>query len=212
MQRDIIHINNLIGGVLNYFANNTNKGGNPFQTPSFIGGYGSVPQILSMAKFDAIYKQANHTIKDAAGAIILDETFSEILLVRGRISKKWGPPKGHREGNESNLETAIRETCEEIGHIVKLKVNLLPYVVINKIKLYCLIVSKSTKFQIRDRREIADLKWFKMTQLISNLKNHANDYTASIRGLFCNTHTIKTLNHKISSFKINYRSAGRDSS
>ena len=38
-----------------------------------------------------------------------------ILLVKGRLSKKWSFPKGHMESSESDLECALRELHEETG-------------------------------------------------------------------------------------------------
>lgn len=40
---------------------------------------------------------------------------NRILLVRGRDTGKWSFPKGHREGRESFLDCARRETLEETG-------------------------------------------------------------------------------------------------
>ena len=200
-----------IEGILNNLLNYTHEGqpslfsmtGGPHNLPALTSNH----QILPQEKFFALYEQADHTIKDCAGTLIFNEDLSEILLVKGRFSRKWGPPKGHREDGESNLETAIRETCEEIGHDINLKVNLLPYVVVNKIKLYCLIVPKSTRFQIRDAKEIAYVKWFTVTQLIAQLKSHPNDFNGSVRGLFDKPSTMKTITHKISSFKVHYNQA-----
>lgn len=37
------------------------------------------------------------------------------LLLRNRRRHEWGFPKGHAEGDESDLDTALRETAEECG-------------------------------------------------------------------------------------------------
>jgi bis(5'-nucleosidyl)-tetraphosphatase len=39
----------------------------------------------------------------------------EYLLLRGRKSGEWGPPKGHNDAGETDLEAAWRETWEESG-------------------------------------------------------------------------------------------------
>jgi 8-oxo-dGTP pyrophosphatase MutT (NUDIX family) len=39
----------------------------------------------------------------------------EVALIATRGGRRWQLPKGSREGNESSLETAIREVHEEVG-------------------------------------------------------------------------------------------------
>jgi 8-oxo-dGTP pyrophosphatase MutT (NUDIX family) len=48
------------------------------------------------------------------GCIIINNV-GEVLLVRGRISKKWSFPKGHCKTRETDLECAKRELFEETG-------------------------------------------------------------------------------------------------
>ncbi|MCD0458289.1 bis(5'-nucleosyl)-tetraphosphatase [Roseiconus lacunae] len=52
--------------------------------------------------------------KRAAGILIITATSPrEFLLLRH--PDRWDLPKGHRDGNESDAETALRETEEETG-------------------------------------------------------------------------------------------------
>ena len=46
----------------------------------------------------------------SCGCIIIDNR--KVLLVK-QTSGDWGFPKGHVENNETEIETAIRETKEE---------------------------------------------------------------------------------------------------
>jgi 8-oxo-dGTP pyrophosphatase MutT (NUDIX family) len=46
---------------------------------------------------------------------ILINNFGEVLLVRGRLSKKWSFPKGHCKRQETDFECAKRELLEETG-------------------------------------------------------------------------------------------------
>jgi bis(5'-nucleosidyl)-tetraphosphatase len=161
--------------------------------------------ILSPEDFSVLYDHERKVPKNSAGTLIFNEDHSEILLVKGHSSNKWGPPKGHREQDESNFETAIRETQEEVGYEIKLKINFLPHVIANKIKFYCLVVPKSTTFQTRDPREIADIKWFDMKTLKLLSKTHPNDFNVPLRSLFNKPTTLKTIICKISSFKSNYK-------
>ena len=58
----------------------------------------------------------------------------EVLLVRPRERQDaWGFPKGHREPNEEDIDTAARETMEETGiDVVVLPERLEPVEVITK--------------------------------------------------------------------------------
>jgi bis(5'-nucleosidyl)-tetraphosphatase len=53
----------------------------------------------------------------AAGAIcyLQDGKKTYFLLLRSAKTGEWGPPKGHAEEHESELETAVRELYEEAG-------------------------------------------------------------------------------------------------
>ncbi len=93
----------------------------------------------------------------------------QFLLVQG-YGDYWGFPKGRAEGNESPLETALRELEEEtsIG-----KVNILPelcfkesYVIQKKRKsdvaksILYFVGEVDTKDANRQRSEIKQLAWF----------------------------------------------------
>lgn len=59
----------------------------------------------------------NHKIgmkRMSAGAIVIDPA-GRILMVRTRFRGTWEWPAGRSEGNESPLQTARREVCEETG-------------------------------------------------------------------------------------------------
>ena len=51
----------------------------------------------------------------SSGAIVYRKSHgnTEILLIKHIISGHWSFPKGHVEGNETEVETAIREIKEE---------------------------------------------------------------------------------------------------
>lgn len=57
------------------------------------------------------------TLVRAAGLLLRKEGGGRRrwLLLRNRKRHEWGFPKGHAEGDESDLETALRETAEECG-------------------------------------------------------------------------------------------------
>ena len=51
----------------------------------------------------------------AAGAVLIDPTVNELLLLHQRSDDRWCIPKGHVEPGESALEAARREVTEETG-------------------------------------------------------------------------------------------------
>jgi len=195
---------NFLSEVISQLQNSLPYGQESNETSTQLPQLTSYNQILPYSRFMTLYKSSNRTTKESAGTLILSEDLNNILLVRGRFSKKWGPPKGHRDGPENNLQTALRETSEEIGHSIQLKANLLPYIVINKIKLYCLTLPQKTPFKTRDPTEIINIKWFNIDHLKNSLKVNPNQFNGSIRGIFDKPQTLKTIIHKITSFKINY--------
>lgn len=48
-------------------------------------------------------------------ACVLRDEHGRILLVRSTVNRRWGVPGGYGEPGESYLETARRETREEVG-------------------------------------------------------------------------------------------------
>jgi 8-oxo-dGTP pyrophosphatase MutT (NUDIX family) len=161
-------------------------------------------QILNYEKFQLIKPQPPHKVKQCAGALILNETLTKIVLVKGKIKHKWGPPKGHREELENDLQTMIREINEEISFKVSLKLPLLPYMISNKVKLYCLVIPESTILKITDNEEICQIKWFDLESLQSQIKTYPTNYNSSLRSLFKKADPIKILKHKAKSFYHNY--------
>ncbi|WP_203640936.1 bis(5'-nucleosyl)-tetraphosphatase [Levilactobacillus andaensis] len=53
--------------------------------------------------------------ENASGAVVyrLKNNQPEYLLLKSATSNFWGFPKGHVEGNETDIETAVREIREE---------------------------------------------------------------------------------------------------
>lgn len=127
----------------------------------------------------------NHTstptfeFKNIAGTIIIDTTLEWMLLIKGRISEKWGLPKGHLEKGETHLQAALRETYEETGLKINLAVNILPCIISKRAKLFLVILPKDlTKLNPLDNNEILDIRWFKINQ-IQNIKYQ----TGMLKGL-----------------------------
>jgi 8-oxo-dGTP diphosphatase len=62
----------------------------------------------------------------AAGGVIVRarEETSEVLLIHRPRYDDWSFPKGKRDGDESDEETALREVLEETGLVCRLDVQL----------------------------------------------------------------------------------------
>ncbi len=173
-----------------------------FQIPEVSGN--SNQTILSYDKFQSLSPQTAHKCKQSAGALILNEDLTKIVLVKGKLGRKWGPPKGHREEFENDLQTMIREINEEISCKISLKLPLLPYIISNKVKLYCLVIPQSTNLTIKDTEEIGRIQWFNLDQLQSQIAQCPLSFNSSLRCLFKKTDPIKVIRHKALSFYKNY--------
>lgn len=112
------------------------------------------------------------------GAIILDESMRQVLLVQGFWSKaSWGFPKGKVFEEETEAQCAIREVLEETGYDITPHLNEEQYLQINindqTIRLYLIKnVSKQQKFEPKTRREIKEVRWFAIDDLPVHRKDN----------------------------------------
>jgi len=94
-----------------------------------------------------------------------------VLLVHGRLSKKYGIPKGHCNPNEDITSTAIRETYEETGILVD--ASMLNVIVSTRKKKYR-VFRISVDMDIypspapMDRGEITHAVWMKKDDILAN--------------------------------------------
>ncbi|XP_053330268.1 m7GpppN-mRNA hydrolase [Spea bombifrons] len=113
------------------------------------------------------------------GAIILDETLENVLLVQGYLAKSgWGFPKGKVNKEEAPHDCAAREVFEETGFDIKDRMCVDDYIELRindqLARLYIIPgVPKDTKFNPKTRREIRNIEWFP----IEKLPCHKNDMT-----------------------------------
>ncbi|NXO00606.1 DCP2 hydrolase, partial [Rhinopomastus cyanomelas] len=113
------------------------------------------------------------------GAIILDETLENVLLVQGYLAKSgWGFPKGKVNKEEAPHDCAAREVFEETGFDIKDYICKEEYIELRIndqiARLYIIPgVPKNTKFNPKTRREIRNIEWFS----IDKLPCHRNDMT-----------------------------------
>ncbi|WP_028511256.1 NUDIX domain-containing protein [Ruminococcus sp. NK3A76] len=89
---------------------------------------------------------------------------TEILLIKHVNSGHWSFPKGHVEGDETEVETAKREILEETGIEVNLDptfretVSYSPKKDTQKIVVYFVAKAKNTDY-VPQEDEIAEIKW-----------------------------------------------------
>ncbi|PVU91445.1 hypothetical protein BB559_004135 [Furculomyces boomerangus] len=111
------------------------------------------------------------------GAIILNEHLNKVLLVKGWSSKSsWGFPQGKINKKESEMTCAKREVLEEIGFDIS------PYISENewiervvsehRVRLYYIPgVKESTVFETKTRKEISEIKWHSILDLLKSKIN-----------------------------------------
>ncbi|XP_026074953.1 m7GpppN-mRNA hydrolase-like isoform X3 [Carassius auratus] len=113
------------------------------------------------------------------GAIILDETLDNVLMVQGYLAKSgWGFPKGKVNEDEAFHDCAVREVLEETGFDIRDRICQKSYIEQRisdqLVRLYIIPgVPKDTKFNPKTRKEIRNIEWFPMDKLPC----HRNDMT-----------------------------------
>lgn len=104
---------------------------------------------------------------------------TEILLIKHINSGHWSFPKGHVEGNETEIETAMREIKEETGIDVIIDqsfreiVTYSPRRDTHKEVVYFIAKAKNTDYTPQED-EIADIKWVEIGRAGSVL-SYEND-------------------------------------
>ena len=94
---------------------------------------------------------------------ILINNFGEVLLVKGRLSKKWSFPKGHCKRQETDFECAKRELFEETGLVVDTK-----HTSYHKLKggsYFVFPVSGRPSAIFTDHKEIETVQWWPLNCL-----------------------------------------------
>ena len=102
----------------------------------------------------------------SCGAIVYRKNRSqiELLLIKTRSGGHWSFPKGHVEGQETEIQTALREVKEETGLDINIQkgfrqmVEYYPKPNIRKQVVYFLGEAKTTQFK-RQEEEISRIIW-----------------------------------------------------
>lgn len=99
---------------------------------------------------------------------------TEILLIRHINSGHWSFPKGHVEGEETEIETAHREVLEETGidaiidPTFRETVTFSPRKDTVKLVVYFVAKAKNTDY-VPQEEEIADIRWVEINRATSVL-------------------------------------------
>lgn len=105
----------------------------------------------------------------------------EILLIKHVNSGHWSFPKGHVEGDETELETARREIKEETGLNVILDQTFRETVCYSprrdtqKVVVYFLALARNYDF-VPQEEEIAEIRWVDIARA-SQMLTYENDKT-----------------------------------
>lgn len=112
----------------------------------------------------------------SCGALVIrkNDTATQMLLIKHKHGGHWSFPKGHVEGAETEVETALREVKEETGLDIKLingykeKVYYSPRVGIKKEVVYFL--GKSAWVEaIPQEEEISETRWFDIDSVLKQV-------------------------------------------
>ncbi len=104
---------------------------------------------------------------------------TELLLIKHTMGGHWAFPKGHVEGAETEIETALREIKEETGIDVDLDpsfrevVSYSPKRDVMKDVIYFLGKAKNFDY-VPQKEEVAQIKWVEIN-LAHSLLSYDND-------------------------------------
>ena len=122
------------------------------------------------------YLPRTHCVPTHTYGIVLVSDKGNILVVKGRLSEKWGFPKGHGNNGEKPLDAALRELKEEAG----IDVSDLPPPYERRFKTksgamggtyFIYKVKNEPSLSIGDTKEICDAMWCPKERLPSLLAN-----------------------------------------
>ncbi|GAP89269.1 putative mRNA decapping complex subunit 2 [Rosellinia necatrix] len=110
------------------------------------------------------------------GAIMLNDTMDSVVLVRGyKKGASWSFPRGKINKDEDDVDCAVREVYEETGYdlraagLVEKNAPLHPLEVTmheQQVRFYVFRgIPEDTVFETRTRKEIGDIKWYKLSDL-----------------------------------------------
>jgi NADH pyrophosphatase NudC (nudix superfamily) len=107
------------------------------------------------------YLPRTHCVPTHTYGIVLVSNKGNILVVKGRLSEKWGFPKGHGNNGEKPLDAALRELKEEagidVGQVTYLASQPWPFPA--SLMIGCLAEARTSTLRV-DESELEDARWF----------------------------------------------------
>ncbi len=92
-----------------------------------------------------------------------------IIIIQDRKSKKWGLPKGGKEGEETCFDCASREIMEETGLTVS-KMNY-EKIRIHSTEYFIILLDSMKKLNPIDTKEIFNIKWINVNDIVKYTSN-----------------------------------------
>ena len=123
--------------------------------------------VVNFPKPFQCYKPQSHKVY---GCVCMSPA-NRVLLVKGRRSGKWSFPKGHKNGSETYLACALRETVEETG----LDLSRMKPMACHKLsagEYYFFELDSEIEPTVKDTGEVEAAEWFtleEMAELPSNV-------------------------------------------
>ena len=143
-----------------------------FQHCPLLSGYNDAQHIAAYEEFLAYKVRV-----PVRGAILLDESMENVVLVRGwKKGSSWSFPRGKINKDEKDLDCAVREVYEETGYDVR-QAGLMPdqekdakYIDIvmreQHMRLFVFRgVPEDTHFEPKTRKEISKIQWYSIKDL-----------------------------------------------
>lgn len=97
-----------------------------------------------------------------------------VLVIKQTRNGNWSFPKGHVENNETEIETAVREVCEEVGLKVspiegfRESIRYNPRAGIQKDVVYFVADSKLQAVRLQ-KEEVSDYRWLRPDKAFKTL-------------------------------------------
>lgn len=145
--------------------------------------------VLLFQKNASPFSRDSHPHHFTVSALVVDETYSYVLLIKHKKLGIWLQPGGHCEGEPSMREGALREVMEETGlkniSISKdiFDVAVYPYDKDNSNShtdydvMYLAVADKNQSLMLQEE-EIADIRWVPLEDLLDY--NHKKPFARGI--------------------------------
>jgi 8-oxo-dGTP pyrophosphatase MutT (NUDIX family) len=136
---------------------------------------------LNQSHDEELHEESKEEYKnDQCGGILFDKTGKYVLLIKQRLSNKWGLPKGHMNKreiiNNDKMECVKREINEETGiNLNKIKYYYIDSLCINNREFFIFQINKykeSINLNPFDLNEICDFEWISIWDLHNFCKNN----------------------------------------